>query len=419
MGSLLAAHISRTDAQPPFYTVNTFVYGPSETAGVNLSRTSNNTIAIMRKPAILSIYYRHKQGGFTKRLYRAYKAIAASGQDLYYVATAELPVEDERIHPVIIKMRSKEGTPLYWVEFYCRAVLEMRRLTRKHGASTHFVFSFFYATISILSGIGLSVRTITLIRGDDAFDAKFKRFAGLRGLVHKTLEYIGVRGSEAVVATSQAMQQAISARSGSDKISTLPNDITTSPLAIREHQGEEPIRIATVSVLNERKNIRLAIEALAELKHLNWEYIVIGPDTSNKNHGDELKQLTETYGISDRVKFLGWQDDASVFLQHCHLFLFPTLMEGSPNALMEAMGYGLPCLASRIPEVTEVLTDEALHFDPASKQELVEKLTQFMTDTAYARQVQSKTAADRRRYVFDWDSRIVRLINSPVHALSP
>lgn len=372
----------------------------------------------MRKPAVLSVYYRHKQGGFTKRLYRAYQAIADSGQDLFYVATTELPVTGERIHPVIINISSKEGTSLYWLEFYCRAVLKMRQLTKQHNISTHFVFSFFYATISIFSGIGLSVRTITLIRGDDAFDAKFKRFAGLRRFVHRTLEYIGVRGSESVVATSESMQQAISMRTRSDKISTLPNDITTSPLAINSHQGEEPFRIATVSVLNERKNIKIAIEALAELKHLQWEYLIIGSDTSGKNHADELKQLTQDYGISDRVKFLGWQDDAATFLQHCHLFLFPTLMEGSPNALMEAMGYGLPCLASRIPEVTEVLRDETLHFDPTSKQELVEKLSQFMTDTAYARQVQTKTAADRNRYVFDWDQKIVQLINNSSPALN-
>lgn len=372
----------------------------------------------MRKPAVLSVYYRHKQGGFTKRLYRAYQAIADSGQDLFYVASAELPVKDERIHPVIINISSKEGTPLYWLEFYGRALLKMRQLTKQHGISTHFVFSFFYATLSIFSGIGLSVRTITLIRGDDAFDAQFKRFAGLRRAVHRLLEYIGVRGSEQVVATSQSMQQAISRRTRAANISTLPNDITTSPLPISSHQGEEPLRIATVSVLNERKNIRMAIEALAELKHLSWEYLIIGPDTSGKNYGEALQQLTRDYGIDERVKFLGWQDDAATFLQHCHLFLFPTLMEGSPNALMEAMGYGLPCLASRIPEVTEVLSDEALHFDPTSKQELVEKLCQFMTDTAYARQVQTRTAADRNRYVFDWDQRIVQLINGSKQAVN-
>lgn len=367
----------------------------------------------MRNTVVLSVYYKHKRGGFTKRLYRAYQAIAASGQQLIYIATEVLPVAGDNIHPIIIKMRSRENSPFYWPEFYLRAVLKMRQLTKQHEVSTHFVFSFFYATISILAAIGLPVRTITLIRGDDAFDAKFKKFAGLRRSIHRMLEYIGVRGSDAVIATSQSMQRAISKRTGSDKINTLSNDITTSPLTIRTYQPPETLRIATVSVINERKNLRLALEALAELKELPWEYLIIGPDTSNNNHGDTLKQLTQELGIAERVKFLGWQDNAAQYLQDCHLFLFPTLMEGSPNALMEAMGYGMPCLASRIPEVTEVLQDESLHFDPASKQELTEKLRQFMTDLQYVHQVKEKTAAERKRYVFDWDNKIVQLIKQP------
>lgn len=361
----------------------------------------------------MSVYYRHKQGGFTKRLYRAYQAIAVSGQRLIYIATETLPVQGDNIQPVIINMHSQEGTVFYWPEFYIRAVLKMRQLTRQHHVSTHFVFSFFYATISILSSIGLSVKTITLIRGDDAFDANFKKLAGLRRFVHRTLEYIGVRGSAAVVATSRSMQQMISQRTGSDRITTLSNDITTTPLTIATYHPAETLRIATVSVINERKNLGLAIEALAELKHLPWEYLIIGPDTSHNHLAASLKQRTQVLGIAERVRFLGWQDNAAALLKDCHLFLFPTLMEGSPNALMEAMGYGLPCLASRIPEVTEVLQDESLHFDPHSTRELVEKLRQFMTDHNYVQQVIECTAADRQRYVFDWDNCIVQLINKP------
>lgn len=369
----------------------------------------------MRNTTILSVYYQHKQGGFTKRLYRAYRAIASSGQHLIYIATEELLVQGDNIRPVIITMRSKEGTAFYWLEFYIRAVLKMRRLTKQHHVTTHFVFSFFYATISILSAIGLPVKTITLIRGDDTFDAGFKRFAGIRRWVHRTLEYIGVRGSAEVVATSRSMQQVISTRTGSDKISTLTNDITTTPLGIATYQQAETLRIATVSVINERKNLGLAIEALAELKQLPWEYLIIGPDTSQKNLAETLKRRAHELGIAERIHFLGWQDNAAEFLRDCHLFLFPTLMEGSPNALMEAIGYGLPCLASRIPEVTEVLQDESLHFDPRSKQELVEKLRQFMTDHNYVQEVMKRTAADRQRYVFDWDERIVQLVNQPSH----
>ena len=151
---------------------------------------------------------------------------------------------------------------------------------------------------------------------------------------------------------------------------------------------------------------------MAQLKHLNWEYLLIGPDTSGKNHAQTLQAMCVEYGIAERVKFLGWHSDAAQILRDCHLFVFPTLMEGSPNALMEAMGYGLPCLASRIPEVTEVLTDPTLHFDPHDPDELAQKLNAFLTDSAIAQQIAEKTAANKQHYQFDWDQRIVNLVSN-------
>ena len=121
--------------------------------------------------------------------------------------------------------------------------------------------------------------------------------------------------------------------------------------------------------------------------------------------------MCEEYGIVEQVKFLGWQNDAAPLLSDCHLFIFPTLMEGSPNALMEAMGYGLPCLASRIPEVTEVLTSPQLHFDPHEPAELTQKIHAFITQPDYAAQVAEQTAKHKQHYQFDWDQRIVDLVD--------
>lgn len=377
-----------------------------------------------QRPVILSVYYRHKQGGFTKRLYRAYNAIAASGHQLIYVAAEALPVEDDNIYPVILPMRSKENSPLYWPEFYLRTLFKLRQLSKQHQVQTHFVFSCFYATASVLSNIGLPIKTITLVRGDDVFDAQYKPHAWLRGAVHKTLEKIAVRYSQRVLATSSSMQQAMRARNPeANNIGTLANDITTAELGIRLPRPGQTVHIATVSVLNERKNIMLALQALARLKHLDWEYRLIGPDTSGKDHAAQLKQYCADHGIADRVKFLGWQNPtaAAQLLQDCHLFIFPTLMEGSPNALMEAMGYGLPCLASRIPEVTEVLTAPELHFDPHDPAELAHKIAGFITQPDQARQMTKQTAGDKQRYQFDWDQHIVKLINSsqPLAANQP
>ena len=90
----------------------------------------------------------------------------------------------------------------------------------------------------------------------------------------------------------------------------------------------------------------------------------------------------------------------------------PTLHEGSPNALLEAMGYGLPCLASRIPEIHEVLPDDELLFDPHDPAELARKLQRFLQLPGYAGVLQAKTAQCTARYRFDWDQRLVAIVDN-------
>lgn len=69
-----------------------------------------------------------------------------------------------------------------------------------------------------------------------------------------------------------------------------------------------------------------------------------------------LVNLVKEYGVHDRVLFLGHRSDVPRLLQGADLFVFPTHYEGQPFAVLEAMGYGLPVIASAtngIPEVIE------------------------------------------------------------------
>lgn len=368
----------------------------------------------MSATTILSAYYRHKQGGFTTRLYRAYRALDAAGYRVIYIATEKLPVEGENIHSVILPMRSHSTSLWYWPEFYARALLELRRLTREHQVQQHLMFSFFYASLSILASWGLGVRTLTFIRGDDIFDAAKKRFARPRIWVHSLLEKLGIRYSYQVITTSDTMKAIINQRSGGqDKTHSLPNNIATQALAIHlPNIRQDTVRIATLSVLNPRKNQLLVLKALQQLPAQNWEYLLIGSDNSGRDYQAELQTFVAANGLTERVTFLGWRDDVPAILQRCHLLLLPTLHEGSPNALLEAMGYGLPCLASDIPEIREILPDAELLFDPHDPLELTHKLSRFLQLPGYAGVIQAKTAQCKARYTFDWDQRLVALVDA-------
>lgn len=70
----------------------------------------------------------------------------------------------------------------------------------------------------------------------------------------------------------------------------------------------------------------------------------------------ELAQAVERNGLRDRVQFRGVVEDVAPYLRASDLFAFPTRGEGMPNALLEAMATGLPCVASAVGGCRDVIT---------------------------------------------------------------
>ncbi len=71
-----------------------------------------------------------------------------------------------------------------------------------------------------------------------------------------------------------------------------------------------------------------------------------------------LEALARQLGIQESVVFVGRRDEIPELLQQCYAFVLPSRWEGLPNALLEAMACGLPCVATRVSGSEDVLTDE-------------------------------------------------------------
>ncbi len=69
-----------------------------------------------------------------------------------------------------------------------------------------------------------------------------------------------------------------------------------------------------------------------------------------------LEAAARRIGLSARVHFLGRRDDVHEILPHLDLFVLPSLWEGMPYALLEAMACGCPVLAADVGGVPEVVT---------------------------------------------------------------
>ena len=72
---------------------------------------------------------------------------------------------------------------------------------------------------------------------------------------------------------------------------------------------------------------------------------------------DELMVLVDQLEISDRVLFLGARADIHEFLSAIDVFVMPSLWEGQPIALLEALAIGKPCIASAVDGIPEIIVD--------------------------------------------------------------
>ena len=132
--------------------------------------------------------------------------------------------------------------------------------------------------------------------------------------------------------------------------------------------GEGDFLMLSVGELSKRKNHQIVIEALAKLKDKKIKYIICGQGPLK----DKLEQLAEKLGVKDQLFLLGFRTDVIEICKSSDLFVFPSLQEGLPVALMEAMACGLPCVASRIRGNIDLIGDQECLFMPNNLKEIKE-----------------------------------------------
>jgi glycosyltransferase involved in cell wall biosynthesis len=107
-----------------------------------------------------------------------------------------------------------------------------------------------------------------------------------------------------------------------------------------------------VGRLHEQKGHKFLLRAIAKMTNQS-RLMIVG---DGKLHG-ELIALAAQLEISDRVSFLGARTDISEFLSAINVFILPSLWEGQPIALLEALAIGKPCIASAVDGIPEIITN--------------------------------------------------------------
>jgi glycosyltransferase involved in cell wall biosynthesis len=132
--------------------------------------------------------------------------------------------------------------------------------------------------------------------------------------------------------------------------------------------------LLTVARLHPQKGHDYLIPIIPEIiaRFPNVQFIWVG----NGEYQAYLSQQLQEYQVEERVKFLGYRQDIPNFLTAADLFLFPSYQEGLPFAILEAMVYGLPIVASDTGGIPEMIIHEqhGLLFRTGDRQDLLQKL---------------------------------------------
>lgn len=247
-----------------------------------------------------------------------------------------------------------------------------------------------------------------------------QKWSGFARAYLKFGEKMCCRSSDKVISVSEGLKEYVrnkyhrSAR-------YIPNGIS-APKPIKE--AREILKwdlrpgnyIVTVSRLVRHKGIHYLVDAYKR-SNTDKKLVIVG---GSANTDDYVKELKDLAGDDPRIIFTGSQSGnilEELFFNAC-LFVQPSESEGLSIALLEAMAYGLPIIASDIPENKEVIKDTGLTFKNKDPRHLAERMEYFLSRPEKMKDM-GVSAKMRVEKNYNWDNIAKETLNVYKEVISP
>ncbi|MFM0019634.1 glycosyltransferase [Paraburkholderia azotifigens] len=164
------------------------------------------------------------------------------------------------------------------------------------------------------------------------------------------------------------------------------------------YDDTDVFHIVNVAMMhNESKGHEILLRAVAALREraLNIELTLVGDGALRAG----FERLAVRLGLGDVIRFAGALngDDVLRTVSRHELFVLPSLQEGMPRALLEAMAVGVPVIATHVGGIAEVLESASL-VPPDDIEALTERIASFVTDAQLREQQKQRQRESVRRF---------------------
>ena len=190
--------------------------------------------------------------------------------------------------------------------------------------------------------------------------------------------------SSRIVAVSRAVKEYAEAMGViPSKVTVVPNavDILKFQPSSRENKHDGVVRVGFIGRLVGNKGPQYLVEAAPRIlrEFPNANFLVAGDGPMRK----ELERRVRELGIEAGFRFLGIVPSNMEFLQSCDIVVRPSLTDGMPLTVLEAMACGKATVASRVGGTPEILQDGDTGYlvEPRSVEQLVFRISTLIADS--------------------------------------
>ena len=292
------------------------------------------------------------------------KSIKARGFDVKVIAL------NHSFHPPLLAELVEAAIPVtfigkLWLVIGFGFIRLLKECRENHGDKHLIVTFLFWSDLfgSIVSRT-LRLKHLVSVRCNNTGDSFLKR------RVHHTV----IRSANTVICNAANVTEIIAEiLSPTTLIEHIPNFIDVPSYQMPRPVKEVP-EILCVGRLVPQKGVGLLLESC---KDIQAKLIIIGAGPLRR----KLENLACTLGIHRRVTFTGHIDDLSPYYATADLYVQPSYFEGMPNALMEAMSFGLPCIASNVDGIKELIDgSNGILFEVGNATELSAAINRLISD---------------------------------------
>jgi glycosyltransferase involved in cell wall biosynthesis len=224
------------------------------------------------------------------------------------------------------------------------------------------------------------VRTVVLSTAHGWISIRLK----LRRL-HEALYMWTARWEDGIVAVARAVQTTLVRRGYPGRIWLVPNGINPTRDSEPESSrisASRPFSFGYFGRLEREKGLDGLVDALARLKSSGWRLDIYGTGRDRRR----IERRVAAAGLQERVIFLGALAPEAVRsrMVEYQALVLPSLQEGWPYVILDAMSLGVPVVASAVGGVSEMIRDgeDGLLVPPANPEALANALRRMYDDPA-------------------------------------